>query len=280
MPQLSLANPAVGKAQLDYEVKRTYDDVLARIQEVRNLIPITDTDGDVQFSPLDSLIGDLTIPLEEPVVFFSIDAQDGELILAKTDQNLAPADLPKRYDYTSPIRVRGWSADITPALLARPEVTSLLGPNLERLSDNFKVYCNVRAAQGTVVESGAGETRTAILIDGDFSNASVDAPLDYTTLLESQALVDRSTNQYGGGSSNWPLVKSAVVPNFFPYHNYLLTSTAGNDSYSGRNSAETLTPVRVRPVDNKILLHTLSFFHRAFSTDTILQVDSIKLTRY
>jgi len=280
MPQLSLANPAVGKAQLDYEVKRTYDDVLARIQEVRNLIPITDIDGDVQFSPLDNLIGDLTIPLEEPVVFFSIDAQDGEIILAKTDENLAPADLPKRYDYESPIRVRGWNANITPALLARPEVTSLLGPNLERLSDNFKVYCNVRAVQSHLIEAGDGVTFTATLIDGDFANASVDAPLDYTTLLESQALVDRSTNNYGGGTDSWPITKSITVPNFFPYHNYLLTSTMGSDSYSSRNSAERVASVRVRPVDNKILLHTLVFFYRAYSTDTLLQVDSIKLSRY
>jgi hypothetical protein len=33
-PQLSLANPAVGKAQLDFELKRAYDDLIGKIQQV------------------------------------------------------------------------------------------------------------------------------------------------------------------------------------------------------------------------------------------------------
>ena len=34
MPQLSLANPAVGKAQLDYEIKRSYEDLLSKIPQL------------------------------------------------------------------------------------------------------------------------------------------------------------------------------------------------------------------------------------------------------
>ena len=35
-PQLSLANPAVGKAQLDYEIKRSYENLNNKVEELRN----------------------------------------------------------------------------------------------------------------------------------------------------------------------------------------------------------------------------------------------------
>ena len=43
LPQLSLANPAVGKTQLDYELKRQYDDLNAKIDDLANPIGSTGT---------------------------------------------------------------------------------------------------------------------------------------------------------------------------------------------------------------------------------------------
>lgn len=37
-PQLSLANPAVGKAQLDYEIKRSYENLNTRVEELRSAV--------------------------------------------------------------------------------------------------------------------------------------------------------------------------------------------------------------------------------------------------
>lgn len=38
MPQLSMANPAVGKAQMDYELKRQYDDLNSRVEDTINQV--------------------------------------------------------------------------------------------------------------------------------------------------------------------------------------------------------------------------------------------------
>lgn len=40
-PQLSLANPAVGKAQMDYELKRVYDDLKSRVDNINNVTNTT-----------------------------------------------------------------------------------------------------------------------------------------------------------------------------------------------------------------------------------------------
>jgi hypothetical protein len=290
MPQLSLANPAVGKAQLDYEVKRTYDDVLARIQEVRNLIPSPDTGG--AFDTLDILVGDLTLRLDEPLIFWSSRTPNSETLGQDifmqfnngVDSFLANSDYDTRYRLTAPIVLNGINVNLNPALLGRPEVTELLGNDLEKLSNVRTTLLVKYGVHGGQINPGMMHS---FYIDGDFSNASPEVPIGYSSDLESFMLADKDRFDDDLGledSSELHVPVTTSMGGGLPIGRYTkyCISFFGDSEKSKRQVGNFSTTVEVPivPINNTIVLHAAEAFKNFAQFSSYASIEGIKFTRY
>lgn len=284
MPQLSLANPAVGKAQLDSELQRQYKDVISRIQQVRDLIPIIDS-GDDKVGIIDSLVGDLTINLEEPLVFFAMreDLEGSNQFLTfnnGVDENISNSDVDYKYRFTSPIDFRGVNVDLTPALLARTEITELLGIELQRISE-VKVTLLVKAGWHGVAEAGGGGM-ISFYVDGDFRGASPDAPLAFDSLLETSITTDRESmdniNKFNQAVTN-------SMRGLFPiskYTKYCIGLSEDSEQTDRQAASFTaLAEVPVFPINNRVLVHAVqndTYWDPTYAS--YMAVEGIRITRY
>ena len=277
MPQLSLANPAVGKAQLDSELQRQYKDVISRIQQVRDLIPQPDPDDpDAGASVIDTLIGDLTIKLEDPLVFFHYRSGGSTFLNFNNgmDENLSNTNIEYKYYFDGTVDHRGVNVNLTPALLARSEITNILGIELNRISD-VKVTLLVKSIlYGRNIEKGAQTGTAALCIDGDFGNASPEAPLDFDTELDKIIVEDRSRGylpQYDSLVGGLPINR---------YAKYWIDQAIHQDRYAKWAGSVSLSEVPVVPINNQVLVHAQQSDYRWSHRVSYMAVEGIKLSRY
>lgn len=290
MPQLSLANPAVGKSQLDYEIKRSYEFLKNEIDVVRDLIPVID-DGDTNISIVDSLVGDLTIHLDEPIVVWnvrgnpSVDQNPFVSFDGGVDPQFSNSDYETRYRLTSPQDLNGLNLNVNPALLARPEITNILGANLEKLSQVKTSLVIKFAAHG--VQTALGGSLYSFYIDGNFANASPEVPLDYATDLENFILADKDsfgTTQEGENGYYWANVPFTTSMNGINpigrYTKYCVCFFGDSEKYARQVADSSMNiEIPVTPINNQILLH-LSEAHRKYlSRNSFASIEAIKITR-
>ena len=290
MPQLSLANPAVGKSQLDYEVKRSYEFLKSEIEKVRDLIPQPDDDTG-QVDTIGLLTGDLTINLNDPLVFFSyrnrfnnsaqfLDFNNG------MDEALSNSDVDYKYYFTSPMDFRGVNVNLTPALRARPEVTDLLGAELQRISD-VKITLLVKAGWFGAQTAGGGGM-ISLYLDGDFGAASPAAPVAFDTLLETNIVTDRDLVDDQLSDTGWPgTIHNAVTQSIgggFPINKYTkyCIGLMEDSEKKARQVADftSLAEVPIVSVNNQVLVHALQNDRSWDQYGSYMAVEGIRITKY
>jgi hypothetical protein len=288
MPQLSLANPAVGKSQLDYEVKRAYEFLKNEIDVVRDLIPVID-DGTGTVDPLLSVFGDRTIYLEDPIMFWNSPKDFSEIEFNNLNPALSPGDVPLRYTESGGVLLNGFNFDITPALLEITELTNLLGANLERLPE-VNLSLVVRGMVNCYAAGdGGGSTNPRFIgmyMDGDFSQAQgTTSPVAFATTLETNLLTDESSFQSGLSETRSPYLAS-INGNIQPstkYSKYIIGHDTHRDRYSFRLDFHNTKELEIKPANNQVLIHGATASAAVSNGGGIFfigaQVEAIKITR-